>query len=564
MARKDSLQLETGEVGALPIINRLINRLDLERVLDASLHRPGRQPLVSYAKTILVLVRNLLVGREPLYGLDAWASTWEPSLFGLEKKMRFNDDRVGKALDRLFEISRSTLTLTVVRQAVERFELDLSQLHNDTTTVTLSGAYEDATGFAKNGKPTLIIVWGHNKDHRPDLKQLVLELTVTQDGAVPVFFDAHHGNTSDDQLHRKTWDVAREIAGRSDFLYVADSKLCVRETMAYINQREGRFLTVLPRTRAEDKKFRDFLQSHAVEWEPVWSRPNTRGEGKPADVYRAYVPKAGTSEGYKLVWYHSSEKQLADRRRREDLIHQTHLDLEGLQERLRSKRTRLRSEPAVRREVHEILAKRNSAEWIKVDIEERKEKHFKQATTGRPGPNTRYICTDKRGFVLSWKECTDQIQYEQNSDGIFPLVTNDKDLSPEKMLLAYKTQPRLEKRFEQLKTIYDLMPMWLKSVCRIEAFLHVYFIALLIQTLLERELRKAMKTQGLTSLPLYPEKRVCPAPTANRLFTLFDSLQVSRLFRNGQPHRSFQPRLTKEQKLLLALLKIPDSAYRFE
>lgn len=564
MPPKNVLRLETREIGALPIINRLIDRLDLEGILEASLYRPGRQPQVPYGKTILVLVRNLLVGREPLYGIDAWASTFEPSLLGLEKKVRFHDDRVGKALDRLFEVNRTTLTLSIVRHAVETFELDLSQLHNDTTTVTFSGVYQEATGTPKNGKPTLVIVWGHNKDHRPDLKQLVLELTVTKDGAVPVFFDAHHGNTADVQLHRKTWDVVQGIVGSSDFLYVADCKLCVRETMAYIDQREGRFVTVLPRSRGEDESFRDFLQTHTVEWEPAWSRPNTRGKGKPPDVFRAYVPKAGTSEGYKLLWYHSSEKQLADRRRREDLIHQTHLDLEELQERLQSKRTRIRSEAAVQREVNEVLTKRSSADWIKVDIEERKEKHFKQATSGRPGPNTQYVCTVKNRFALSWKERTDQIQYDQNTDGIFPLVTNDKKLTPEELLLAYKTQPRLEKRFEQLKAIYDLMPMWLKSVCRIEAFLHVYFIVLLIQTLLERELRQAMKTGGLTSLPLYPEKRLCPAPTANRLFTLFDRVQVSRLFRKGKPYRTFQPRLTKEQQQLLALLNIPGSTYRFK
>ena len=80
-------------------------------------------------------------------------------------------------------------------------------------------------------------------------------------------------------------------------------------------------------------------------------------------------------------------------------------------------------------------------------------------------------------------------------------------MTPKQMLLAYKSQPRLEKRFEQLKTIYDLMPMWLKSVSRIEALLHVYFIVILIQTLIERELRQAMKAAATLLNCAMPETR---------------------------------------------------------
>ena len=99
----------------------------------------------------------------------------------------------------------------------------------------------------KRGQETrMAITWGYNKDHRPDLKQLLYILTVARDGAVPLYFQVASGNVVDDQTHRATWDLLCRLTGRRDFLYVADCKLASTENMAYIHQHQGRFLTVLP------------------------------------------------------------------------------------------------------------------------------------------------------------------------------------------------------------------------------------------------------------------------------------------------------------------------------
>ncbi len=111
--------------------------------------------------------------------------------------------------------------------------MGLDQLHNDSTTITFHGDYADATHEEKRREPTrLAITWGHNKDHRPDLKQLLFILTVSHDGGVPVYFQAKSGNTADDQTHRATWDLLCTLAQRRDFLYVADCKLATAENMA--------------------------------------------------------------------------------------------------------------------------------------------------------------------------------------------------------------------------------------------------------------------------------------------------------------------------------------------
>ena len=96
----------------------------------------------------------------------------------------------------------------------------------------------------------------------------------------------------------------------------------------------------------------------------------------------------------------------------------------------------------------------------------------------------------------------DRVDEDARSDGTFPLLTNT-DLVPAQILEAYKAQPRLEKRFAQLKSVEGVTPMWLKSATRIEALLFLDFLALLVQALLEREVRQGMAAAGLDQLPLY-------------------------------------------------------------
>jgi len=129
----------------------------------------------------------------------------------------------------------------------------------------LQGAYAAADGRQRGGKPTAAAALGHSKDHRPDLKQLVLILTVSSDGAVPLAHRVADGNTNDDTTHIDTWDGLVALTGRPDFLYVADSKLCTREQMSHIDRRGGRFVTVLPRTRKEDGLLRDWAAIPALD-----------------------------------------------------------------------------------------------------------------------------------------------------------------------------------------------------------------------------------------------------------------------------------------------------------
>src|SRR6516225_9621145 len=133
-------------------------------------------------------------------------------------------------------------------------------------------------------------------------------------------------------------------------------------------------------------------------------------------------------------------------------------------------------------------------------------------------------------------------------------LTNDRKLSEQALLLAYKGQPVIEKRFEQLKTEFEVAPVFLKEASRIQALLCLYFFVLLVQALLERELRRAMARHQIASLPLYPEGRACRRPTTPQLIELFENVQRHCLVVGNKPPVVMMTKLSKLQRRIVKLL----------
>jgi hypothetical protein len=250
---------------------------------------------------------------------------------------------VGRALDRLFEADRRALVIARVVHMIREFQVALDQLHNDSTSLTLHGAYAAAPGQRVHGQPTARVTVGYNKDHRPDLKQLLWILTVSADGAVPVHFKVTDSNTEDSTTHIETWTVLRALVGSASFLYVADSQLCTRETLKHIHENGGRFLTVLPRIRREDARFKAWLQTHTPAWTEVARTPDPRRPYGPPDVFRSCPSPIPDADGFCLVWYESSHKMERDAQTRRDALQAAGAALDDLATRLRGPRPRFRT-----------------------------------------------------------------------------------------------------------------------------------------------------------------------------------------------------------------------------
>ena len=463
--------LNSYRLGALPIINRLLKRMRLEEFLEAYLPPEDGRSKIPSATVLLVLLKNLLLSRGPLYGVGEWAAQFAPEVLGLSaEQLRYlNDDRAGRGLDGLFVGDWVSLLLAVVTHVVREFVVELDEFHNDSTTISFYGAYAEA-GEEKQqrGQKSLAITWGHNKDHRPDLKQLLYILTVSKDGGVPVHFRLASGNVVDDQTHQATWD---------------------------------------------------------------------------------------------LLWYHSTRKAQCDACARQKQLERALGQLAALRQKLSSPRTRYRQAAKVSEAVTAILEACGATPWIVTQIQERTLEKYHQERRGRPNKLTRYVKDTSTRFDLTYHLDHEQLASAACSDGTFPLITNAVSLSEQEVLLAYKGQPVIEKRFSQLKTDYEVAPVFLKNVRRVQALLCVYFFALLTEALLERELRRAMAREGIEHLPLYPEGRPCRRPTTQRLLELFDNVERHTLVVGDQPPVVFTTELTRLQHKLLALLRMPPTTY---
>ena len=143
MGTGDGLNLDSRAISALPVINKFIDRIELKKLLLSYIPSKKNQKL-SHVDAILIFVRNILLEREPLYKLSEWAAGFDPFLVGLNNMDPeiLNDDRVGRSLDALFDADRASLLTNLVLKIVDEFKVELSQLHNDSTTVTVCGQYK--------------------------------------------------------------------------------------------------------------------------------------------------------------------------------------------------------------------------------------------------------------------------------------------------------------------------------------------------------------------------------------------------------------------------------------
>ena len=113
----------------------------------------------------------------------------------------------------------------------------------------------------------------------------------------------------------------------------------------------------------------------------------------------------------------------------------------------------------------------------------------------------------------------------------------------------------------QLKTWQEVTPVLLKKDERVVAYLHMHVMALMVATLIERQLRRAMKQRSIPALPLYPEARPCRYPTMFDIVRVFQGIERYEV-QDGEHVTLFPANLNRLQQHLLALLEVPSSLYQ--
>ena len=211
-----------------------------------------------------------------------------------------------------------------------------------------------------------LLTHGINKDHRPDLKQLVLGLNVTGDGAVPISHRIYSGNQTDDRLHPANHKALQTLLQRTDFIYVADCKLATEENLHKISVWNGLFVSVMPKTWREDGQFRESVRRGQIKWKHILSRPNNRKPESKLDRYYVAEGDYKTSQGYRLHWIRSTQKAEQDAETRRRRIERALQELRSIQTKLNTYNLKRRRQIVQR--VDSILEQTHGQNLIKYEI----------------------------------------------------------------------------------------------------------------------------------------------------------------------------------------------------
>jgi transposase len=554
MSNDSTRKLTRLQVGPLPLLRSIIARLRLREILLEYLPASERQSFPR-ADLVILLAVNLTLAKDPLYELTQWVASLDLRALDYDPRpaAHFGDDRFARALDQLYETDRTSLLTRLVVAAIQAFEIRSERIHNDSTTVKACGRIPGRT------RTGLELRRGHSKDHRPDLKQLVYSLSVSNDGAVPIHHHVYPGNRNDETTHIETWEALCAIHGTPNFLYVADCKLCTQPQLRHIVEHGGKAITILPQNFVDVRRFHDQLRVAPIAKTLLWRRPKPNYPATTESFYifaGSYVTEHGR---YPLYWFYSTEKSQRDRQSRVERLELAEQKLAELPPRLN--RGHLRRQGEIRAAANAILEHYG----VRPFIEARVQMHIhvtRKRPRGRPAKEKVVYHYERQvTYSLHWSRNTAALAAEARTDGVFPLLCTDPVVLPKAVLQAYKFQARLEKRFSQFKDVHRAAPLLFKKIRRVEANMFIFFIALLLQALVERELRKQLAQRRLPPLKLYPEDRDALHPTTSQLFKTFERLSTYTITQAGIPCETYHDELSETHRQVLSLLNIPEPEF---
>jgi transposase len=540
-----STLFDTQVVGALPVLIEYLQRLKLADIINKTVPWEGEVPL---GTVVEVLVLNRLLNPTAMFRIDDWAQkSGVADYFGLPPG-QLNDDRLGRALERLAAY-RDAIQGPLVLRAVSAFDLQVSQIHYDLTSIEFFGAYqqaeqaETADPAAATAAPTPQPTYGRSKSGRKHVKQIQAGLNVTGDGAVPVAFAAHDGNTAESTTHPENLRRLKEILPKSDLLYIADTKLDTQDNLWEVVDAGGKFLC----GGAFQPHWQQRFLKNRKKLKPVkyWPKSQEHLPPEERDQYQAFELQdrlVRTKDGKKqkhpyrvlFVWSEAKERQEAQTRQR-------HV-------------AKIRAEfEAIERNLNRYTLKDEKT------IVQRLEK-----AKGKYGEGSLFVYTlaGKAGrYTLQWGQNAKALAEWKKLEGVFLLKT---DMSTRKLplgasLAKYREQIKVEKRIGNLKGPLAVAPMFLKNPERITGLLSILVWALMVMTLMERQVRRKLKGKPLYGL--YPENRPSSAPTGPAILASFRTLCIVIVkHKHTQSRHLAEP--TALQSKLLNLLGIPPSTLK--
>ena len=234
-------------VAHLPLVLGVLRKLAVAQLID-TLIPPNPAHVLSSGRGVEALVLAILDGHHALYKVGrrlderGMLPLLQP---GLERPS-VHDTRLGQILEALFAANLNRVFGAIALTALKPYAIGTPWIHQDTTTIALYGAYDREPDDTTAPRPA----YGHSKDGRGELKQVLLSLGVSGDGGLPLRMGLHDGNTSDsiDVPRAIKESLALGLDGVKGI--VADSKAYSQRTLGLCLEQQMGLVTLVPRTCA--------------------------------------------------------------------------------------------------------------------------------------------------------------------------------------------------------------------------------------------------------------------------------------------------------------------------
>ena len=489
------------------------------------------QRTVSVGQCVLAMMLNGmgLTMSKPLYLVEDFFRTKPIDLLigkGI-KPEDLNDDTLGRALDEIASCGSSKIFSTIALKAASLYNINTKFLHGDTSNVQVYGDYEDGGD---------LMAFGYPKHGRADLKQYILSLIATFDGAIPLFTGAVRGNTSDTTHFKDLIKLVEESirSSKDDHYFILDSAAYCEENLKTINK-----VFLITRVPERISAAKELKEAYAASLE----RLNGNKDYKFAEVCSVY---GGIPQRWVVVY-----SRMAHNRAKKTISALVKKENEELQKTLKKLSRKLfachiDAESAVAE--YSKLCKFHKISIVQTHQED------KCTRAGRPCAssikNTFYTIETKA------EELAERIKKQIILDSMFVLATtqlDEKKLPTKEVLSYYKGQSKaVENRFNLFKNSTCIASkVYLKNENRIEALVMILCLCLLVYALAENQLRKTLVAKKKT-VPNQSKKPI-QNPTMKWIFQMFEGVILATTEINGRISRQIA-NLRESLRVVLEIL----------
>jgi len=514
----DSQSVDSQDLDHLGLVAGMCEQIELIKVIDELVGPDEREVSVGQAVQAMVLNGLGFVGRALYLTPEFFRTKPVERLIrpGVEAE-QLNTHSLSRALDRLFEVGVTEVFASVASHALHQVGIRPKTVHLDSTSFALQGEYDREPD---DEVEAIEVRHGYSRDHRPDLKQVVLSLICTHEGAIPTWLQALSGNSADSGTFPSTirayLAASEEKSDDPPPYVVADTALYSSGMLADLGDHVP-WITRVPASIGIVKKLYEM------------SDPETM-HSVLDDAYRV-LPLCTTYGEVRQRWVVVYSEPI-QRRQVKTLRKQVTREYDEAAKALRKLGHREYPSQQAALAAVDTLADQWAFHTAQVDSF-KQVPHYTQR--GRPA-------TQQPPDYVTWQpiaqplEDDEVVQARVRRAGKFVLATNDLDdqrLPVDQLITLYKGQnTTVERGFRFLKDpLFFAHSLFLKTPSRIMALLMVMGLCLLIYALPEHQLRHALRDHNQT----VPDQlgRPTQSITLRRVFQIFEGIHVVTLHLSG-------------------------------